>query len=73
MAAQCDVMLVIGTSAIVHPAAAIPMVARQGRAKVIEVNPEPTPLTEEGISHYLVQGKAGDVMNRIVTALQARL
>ncbi|MFC1963792.1 NAD-dependent deacetylase [Chloroflexota bacterium] len=32
---------------------------------IIEVNAEPTPLTEEGISDYLIQGKTGEVLPRI--------
>ena len=70
MASQCDVMLVVGTSAVVQPAASMPIIARQSGAVVIEINPEPTPLTGV-ISNYLIRGKAGDVMNRIVSALEA--
>lgn len=33
---------------------------------IIEVNAEPTPLTEEGISDYLIQGKTGEILPRIV-------
>ncbi|MFC1916808.1 NAD-dependent deacetylase [Chloroflexota bacterium] len=33
---------------------------------IIEVNAEPTPLTEEGISDYLIQGKTGEVLPGIV-------
>ncbi len=33
---------------------------------VIEVNAEPTPLTEENISDYLIQGKTGEILPRIV-------
>lgn len=40
-----DVVLVVGTSSLVYPAAALPQVARAEGALVIEVNPEPTPLT----------------------------
>jgi NAD-dependent deacetylase len=70
MASRCDVMLVVGTSAVVQPAASMPIIARQSGAVVIEINPEPTPLTGV-ISNYLIRGKAGDVMNRIVSALEA--
>lgn len=38
-------MLVIGTSAIVHPAAELPLVARGAGARLIEFNMENTPLT----------------------------
>jgi NAD-dependent deacetylase len=35
-------------------------------ATIIEVNAEPTPLTEEGISDYLIQGKTGEILPEIV-------
>jgi NAD-dependent deacetylase len=69
IATDCDVMLVVGTSAIVQPAALMPVVAKESGAKVVEINPEQTPLTDE-ISDYLIIGGAGDVMNRIVAELE---
>jgi NAD-dependent deacetylase len=69
IASRCDVMLVVGTSAIVQPAASMPIIAKQSGAVVIEINPEPTPLTGF-ISNYLIQGKAGEVMNRIISGLE---
>jgi NAD-dependent deacetylase len=33
---------------------------------IIEVNTEPTPLTHEGISDYLIRGRTGDILPRIV-------
>lgn len=33
---------------------------------IIEINAEPTPLTEEGISDYLIQGKTGEILPAIV-------
>lgn len=36
----CRVMLVIGTSAVVYPAAQLPLIAKQSGAKIIEINPE---------------------------------
>jgi len=41
-----DVMVVVGTSAIVYPAAGLPDLALSRGAAVIEVNPEATPLTD---------------------------
>ena len=46
VAQSCDVMLVVGTSALVQPAASLPFDARRNGAKIIEVNPEQTPLTD---------------------------
>ena len=42
---QCDVLVVVGTSAVVYPAAALPEVAAARGITVIEINPEPTPFT----------------------------
>lgn len=42
---ECDVMLVVGTSAQVEPAASLPYVAKSRGATIVEINPEPTPLT----------------------------
>lgn len=44
-ACQCDLFFVVGTSAIVYPAAQLPHVAKQSGAFLMEVNPETTPLT----------------------------
>jgi len=41
----CDLMLVIGTSAVVHPAASLPAIAKQHGAYLVEVNLERTPLS----------------------------
>lgn len=43
-AGNCDVLVSIGTSSLVHPAAEIPVVAKRAGASVIQVNPSPTPL-----------------------------
>ncbi len=72
IASDCDLMLVIGTSAVVQPAALMPVIAKDSGAKIIEINPERTPLTED-ISDYLIMGGAGEVMNRIVAELEQRL
>jgi len=70
-AMKCDLMLVCGTSAVVYPFAALPAMARsrgrgQSGVKIIEVNAEPTPLTHQGISDYLIQGKTGEVLPVVV-------
>lgn len=72
VSAQCDIMLVVGTSAVVQPAAYMPMVAKQAGARIIEINPEKTPLTDQ-ISDYLVQGPAGRVMTGILKELEPLL
>ena len=69
VASDCDVMLVIGTSAVVQPASFMPVIAKESGAKVIEINPEPTPLTA-GTSNYLIKSKAGEAMNQILQELE---
>ena len=44
-ARRCQLMLVIGTSALVHPAASLPLMALDRGAYVVEINPQPTPLS----------------------------
>ena len=64
---KCDLMLICGTSAAVYPFANLPRIARQRTAAtIIEVNAEPTPLTLERISDYLIQGKTGEILPKIL-------
>jgi len=70
VATDCDVMLVIGTSAVVQPAALVPVIAKESGAKIIEINPESTLLTGD-ISDYRSKGSAGEVMNRILAQMEA--
>jgi len=42
------------------------VIERKADVKIIEVNAHPTPLTHEGISDYLILGKTGEVLPRIV-------
>ena len=66
-AETCDLMLICGTSAVVYPFASLPRVARQRRGvTIIELNAERTPLTLEGVSDYLLQGKTGEMLPRIL-------
>jgi NAD-dependent deacetylase len=70
-ARRCDLMLICGTSAVVYPFAELPGLARQARAgTIIEINAEPTQLTESGISDYLIQGKTGEILPQIVQEIK---
>ena len=59
-AAAADVMLVVGTSALVHPAASLPLLAKQRGAFLVEINPAPTPLSDA--ADLVLTGKAGEVL-----------
>ncbi|MBN1120427.1 MAG: NAD-dependent deacylase [Anaerolineae bacterium] len=68
VSAQCDLMLVVGTSGIVQPAASLPMLARRSGAVVIEVNPNPSQITP--LAHIFLQGPSGEVLPRLVDAVR---
>ncbi|MCX5907868.1 MAG: NAD-dependent deacylase [Deltaproteobacteria bacterium] len=63
----CDLFIVIGSSLVVHPAAAVPMEARDSGAKLIIINRDPTPY--DSYADVLIQGSAGEVMRKIMEAL----
>lgn len=60
-----DLMLVIGTSTTVYPAANLPRIAKSHGATIVEINSEPTALTGV-ISDYLIQGSVGDILPEVV-------
>jgi len=72
VSAACDVMLVIGTSATVQPAATMPFIAKDSGAFIIEINPEPTPFTSR-VSDLPLLGGAGSIMPRLLKAIRRRL
>ena len=65
-ATRCDVLLVVGTSAEVYPAAALPAIARRRGAQVVEINPDTTPLTAQ--ADHVLHGPAGVVLPALVAA-----
>lgn len=69
LADSCDVMLVVGTSMVVYPAAALPMIALRGGARVIEINPEETPLSSLDGALSL-RGEAGSVLPEVAKAVR---
>jgi NAD-dependent deacetylase len=64
IARRCDLMLVVGTSAEVYPAAALPSIARASGAIVIEINPNVTALS--ATADYALRGPAGSVLPALV-------
>lgn len=66
---RCDVMLVVGTSGVVYPAAHLPVLAQQRGAKVIDVNPECTPISE--LANLFLQGASGEILPQVMAALEA--
>ena len=64
MASRSYFFLVVGTSASVYPAASLPLIAKRNASVIIEVNPEPTPVTK--IADISIRGKAGEILPKLV-------
>jgi NAD-dependent deacetylase len=65
----CDVMLIVGTSGIVEPAASLPRVARQwASAYLIDVNPAPDELSSS--VDLFLQGPSGEILPKVVQAMR---
>lgn len=65
-ASQAEVMLSVGTSAMVQPAASLPLVALEAGALLIEINPDPTPLSPR--AHHCLRLPAGIALPAIASA-----
>jgi len=68
---QADVMIIAGTSGVVHPAAGLPAIAKEAGATVIEVNPEMSALTPFVVDLFL-QGPSGEILTQLLQGLQSR-
>ena len=65
---KADVCIVIGTSALVQPAASFPLVVKQRGGKLLEVNVERTGLTS--VADFYLSGKAGEVLPSLDSLLK---
>jgi NAD-dependent deacetylase len=62
----CDIFFSIGTSGVVQPAASLASQARNNGAVIVEINAEPTPLTDR--TDFALQGKSGEILPEMVSA-----
>ncbi|MGA7912491.1 MAG: NAD-dependent protein deacylase [Candidatus Dormiibacterota bacterium] len=69
LASEADVMLVVGSSLVVYPAAEIPLVAVRAGARMIVVNAEPTPFDD--LAEVVIPGRSGEVLPEIVRLIGA--
>lgn len=65
LAEECDVCLVLGTSGLVYPAAALPEVARRSGATLIEVNPNSTALSD--LCEIQIRQTTGEALPRLLS------
>ncbi|MBD3401328.1 NAD-dependent protein deacylase [candidate division GN15 bacterium] len=67
---EADLFFSIGTSAIVHPAASLPMTARRCGATLVEINPEETPLSN--LADIRIGAPSGEFLPKLLDAVKAR-
>jgi NAD-dependent deacetylase len=69
LARSCDIMLVLGTSAVVSPMSHMPLAAKENNAEVIEINLEETFLTGF-VSNMIIEGKVEVILPKIVVEIK---
>ncbi len=65
----CDLFLVIGSSLVVHPAAAFPLIAKENGAQLVILNGEPTPLDSD--ADLVLRGDIGDTLDPFASVAQS--
>jgi NAD-dependent deacetylase len=70
-ASECRVMLILGTSGVVYPAASMPGYAQEAGAVIIEINPKPSALTP--IAEFFLEGPTGEVLPNVIDEVKRRL
>jgi NAD-dependent deacetylase len=61
----CDLFLAIGSSLVVYPAAALPLVAKRNGAQLVIINREATELDE--VADLVIRGEIGPVLEPFAT------
>jgi NAD-dependent deacetylase len=72
LASSAEVLLIVGTSALVTPANTIPLMAKEKGARLIEVNKEKTHLTGT-MTDIFLEGSAGEIIPALVKAVRERV
>ncbi len=70
-AGKSDCMLVIGTSAVVYPAAGLPLIVKRNGGALIEVNPNETELSP--LCDVVIRASSGKALPRLVEEVKRRL
>ncbi|MDJ1157041.1 Sir2 family NAD-dependent protein deacetylase [Chelatococcus sp. SYSU_G07232] len=60
LALACDLVVAVGSSLVVHPAAEFPLLAKRNGARLVIVNAEPTPL--DGVADLVINADIGTVL-----------
>jgi len=67
-ARNCDLLIVIGSSLVVQPAASIPLEAKDHGAKLVIINRDPT--YHDSYADVVIHGSAGEVMKKILEKMK---
>ena len=70
LASETDLLLSIGTSSLVYPAASLPSTAQDAGATVIEINPNRTPLSP--LANHCIRRGAGDALTTLRDSLLSK-
>ncbi len=68
LAQECDLLIVVGSSLVVYPVAALPGMVLNRGAKTVIINEEKTGYTK--YADYHIYGKAGKILPQVVEALK---
>jgi NAD-dependent deacetylase len=69
LARAADLMVVVGSSLVVHPAAQIPLAAVESGADLVIINAEPTPL--DRFAKLVIRGRSGEVLPEVAALMSA--
>ena len=69
-AESSEVFFSIGTSALIQPAASLPLIAKRAGATLVEINPEQTPLSH--LADFSFQAKSGEMLPELIDLLEQR-
>ena len=66
--AACDLLVAVGTSAVVYPAAEMPLIAKRAGATLVEINPEETPMS--GSYEHRLREFASEALERLCEGIE---
>ena len=68
---RCDLFMVIGSSLVVHPAASMPLIAKQNGARLVIINRDPTPCDDS--ADMVIHNQAGVTLDAILKKVKMEL
>ncbi|MDY7019232.1 MAG: Sir2 family NAD-dependent protein deacetylase [Chloroflexota bacterium] len=68
---NCDLLIIMGSTLIVYPAAYIPMYAKEAGAKLAIVNLSETPLDRQAL--VVIRGKVGEIMSKVMEKVRNKI